>query len=81
MCNYYQTLSTLRLNKEVKELERKLASAKSELAGRGGNDLNAWMCDECGLQNADPEVVIQHLMDVHGYPEEDASISTVQVYL
>lgn len=39
-----------------------------------------YICEECGYIDKDPHDVSDHLKNVHGYPDEDAAISTKFVY-
>lgn len=58
-----------RLEQEIKERKQK------------GGTTEMWGCGECDKNHKDPQVIIDHLMNDHGYPEEDACLSTGKVFI
>jgi len=41
--------------------------------------MKIWKCSVCGFKHKNPDVVIDHLMKEHNYPEEDAVLCTHQI--
>lgn len=42
---------------------------------------HVWVCCECGKRDVEADVIVDHLMSYHRYPEEDANLGTEKVYL
>ena len=80
MSNCFEHLSYNQLKQKVAELEKQFHMAEDELIDRNPSDVRKWRCCECNFSNVDSEVVYQHLLNVHHYPEEDASISMVEFF-
>lgn len=78
MKRFYQGLSDQQLREEIDTLKTQLEEAEEILSKRKGIEL--FKCGECGLKDKDDEVIFQHLLDVHRYPEEDAGYTIERVF-
>lgn len=78
MKRFYQGLSNQQLQEEIDTLETQLSEAKEILSNRKGIEL--FRCGECGKTDADDDVIFEHLVDDHKYPDEDASLTIERIY-
>lgn len=82
--NPYATLNPHQLKSEIEKTEYKLSLLRETLADYGDNPIQLWECAECGNRFVDGDDCVQHLIDVHNYPDddkrEDANLSTRRVW-
>lgn len=70
----------IELAKEFSEYRAKSHEIrKAYLESRG--EPTAWVCDECGQVDESADVIIDHLVNKHDYPEEDAETSCLPIYV
>lgn len=74
-------LSEDQLRQEIATMAEDLYRMQQELNSRSGENRVMYECEECGIRNANMDVIYDHLLNVHNYPEEDAGISTLEVYV
>jgi hypothetical protein len=74
----YKAYKAEQLKEEIARLEGELLEAKVELASRKGGV--EYECDVCGKTDESEEVIFEHLVRDHKYPDEDAGLSTIRIY-
>ena len=78
MKEYYKGLSNELLREEMQTLHEQLRDAEEVLNSRTGKEL--YRCAECEKTDDDIDVIYNHLIDDHNYPDEDASICIERIY-
>jgi hypothetical protein len=69
------------LRQEIAVTAENLYNMQQELESRSGQNSVMYECEECGFRHSDDEVVFDHLVEVHRYPDEDAGLSTLQIFV
>lgn len=75
----FMRMDNAALYAHIKSTEERLKRMKKEFTAREGT--TCWMCDVCGEMNTSSTVIVEHVKKEHGYPEEDANLVTIRVYL
>lgn len=79
MRRYYQGLSNDLLDEEIETLKQQLADAEEIRSKRKGIEM--FKCCECGKTDPDDDVIFEHLVNDHRYPDEDAAYGTERIYV
>lgn len=72
-------LTNEQLLKELEYHKRIMEQCIKSLSSRSGKA--TYRCEECGLENDNSDVIYRHLKSFHGYPDEDAGISTQKIFV